>query len=196
LVVEEALDWLHAQENLSNPRIVDLGAGSGCIGLSLLAEIPTARLLAVDTSLSALEVLRDNSQRLNVADRTVVWDGDAGHLDPSIVRESLGDLADIVVANPPYISTNDPELDENVKKFEPNEALFSGPDGLDAIRNWSRAAAGFLRPGGACVFEIGSQQGRAAKELFQSLPVFEEITLLKDLAGHDRVVRARRRKSL
>jgi release factor glutamine methyltransferase len=193
LVVEEALDWLHSQDDLNQPRIVDLGAGSGCIGLSLLSEIPNARLLAVDLSLSALEILRGNSERLQLSGRTCIWDGDASALDLQFVLESLGGMADVIVANPPYVSTNDPDLDENVKKFEPHEALFAGRDGLDAIRGWAFASQKLLRPGGLCVFEIGSQQGRAANEIFNSLPLFEDTTVLKDLAGLDRVVRARRR---
>lgn len=193
LVVEEALDWIHSQEDLQQPKIVDLGAGSGCIGLSLLSEIPKARLLAVDISLSALEILRENSQQLNVSNRTCVWDGDASTIDAQLVSENLGGLADVVVANPPYVSTDDPDLDENVKKFEPSEALFAGPDGLESIRTWAMATQTFLRPGGICVFEIGSQQGRAASEFFKTLPRFEDVSVLKDLSGHDRVVRARRR---
>ncbi|HEX4926087.1 MAG TPA: peptide chain release factor N(5)-glutamine methyltransferase [Bdellovibrionales bacterium] len=192
LVVEEALSWLHT-DHVEQPRLVDLGAGSGCIGLSLAAEMPSAKLLAVDNSLAALEVLRENAQRIGVIHRTAIWDGDAANLDSNVVRESLGGLADVVVANPPYIGTFDPELDENVKKFEPHSALFAGPEGLEAIRTWSAAAQSYLRPGGLCVFEIGSRQGQAAKEIFKSLPHFEEVTVLKDLAGLDRVIRAKRR---
>jgi release factor glutamine methyltransferase len=193
LIVEEALNWLQTEPELETPRIVDLGSGSGCIGLSLLAELPTSRLLAVDNSLSALEVLRANSEKLGVQDRTCVWDGDAGALDLQVVRESLGGLADIVTANPPYIDSNDPELDENVKKFEPHSALFAGGDGLDMIRAWSQTAQQILRPRGLCIFEIGSRQGHKAKEIFNTLPHFEEVTVLRDLSGLDRVVRARRR---
>lgn len=192
LVVEEAVAWL-SFEGAEAPRIVDLGAGSGCIGLSIAAELPTARLLAVDNSLAALEVLRTNAERLGVSDRTVSWDGDAAALDPQLVRESLGGVADVVVANPPYVGTLDSDLDENVKRFEPHSALFAGPEGLEAIRTWSAAAQSYLRPGGLCVFEIGSRQGQVAKEIFNSLPHYEDVTILQDLAGRDRVIRARRR---
>jgi release factor glutamine methyltransferase len=192
LVVEAALGWIAENYVDDILRIVDLGAGSGCIGLSLIAEIENARLLAVDISLSALEILRANADRLGVQDRTMVWDGDAGNLDINIVTNALGGKVHVVVANPPYISIHNRQIEKNVKEFEPQTALFSGVDGLEAIRAWSRTAAQILLPGGICVFEIGNTQALEAKEIFNSLPFFEEVNILKDLAGHDRVVTARK----
>ncbi len=193
LLVGLAFKWLVAQRELTSPRIIDLGSGSGCIGLSLLSEIKSAALLSVDNSSSALEVLRENSKRLGVEDRTFALHHDAGSLSPADVFGLLGAKADVLVANPPYIAPLDPKVEENVKAFEPANALFSGEDGLEAIRSWSKVAPQLVRPGGLILFEIGSDQGAAVQDIFRSHSFLTDVTVHQDLAGLDRVVQARRR---
>ncbi|MES2963009.1 MAG: peptide chain release factor N(5)-glutamine methyltransferase [Bdellovibrionota bacterium] len=190
-LVESALEW--ARVNAPAARIIDLGTGSGCIGLSLIAEMPEAHLLAVDVSPGALGVAKENATLLGVDDRVKWHEGDAGAVSPARVEAELGALADIVVANPPYIAPNDPEVQASVRKFEPALALFSGVDGLDHIRSWVTAAGGIARAGAFVMFEIGFDQGRTAKEIFESTGFFDRIEIVRDLAGHERFIRAFRR---
>ncbi|MEK7356278.1 MAG: peptide chain release factor N(5)-glutamine methyltransferase, partial [Bdellovibrionota bacterium] len=190
-LVESAIEWMKV--NASSARIVDLGTGSGCIGLSLLAALPESSLLAVDISEAALGIARENAELLGVSTRAKFHAGDASDLSMAVVEAQLGALADVVVANPPYIAPNDPDVQENVRKFEPATALFSGADGLEHIRKWSFVAGVVARAGAFTMFEIGHDQGRVAKEIFESTGFFENVEIVRDLAGHERFVRAQRK---
>lgn len=187
-LVEAAIEW--AKANQPDAKIVDLGTGSGCIGLSLLAALPEAKLMAVDISKDALTVAMENSEKLEVASRASWLEGDAGALLSSKVETALGGEADMVVANPPYIAPNDPEVQDNVKKFEPAAALFSGEDGLEHIRSWCLAAGRVSRAGALVMFEIGYDQGRAAREIFEASGFYSTVEIVRDLGGHERFVRA------
>jgi release factor glutamine methyltransferase len=170
-------------------RIVDLGTGSGCIGLSLLAEIPEAKLLAVDLSGDALEVAKKNAESFGVFDRVSFVAADAARVDSSKVVESLGGLADVVVANPPYIAEGDPAVQPSVKAFEPAQALYSPEQGLAHIRSWAGTAARLAAPRALVMFEIGYEQGPQARALFEAMNAFESIEIVRDMSGHDRFVR-------
>lgn len=191
-MVETVLELVNKELPEQEIRIVDLGTGSGCIGLSLLAELPLARLCGVDVSPAALEVAKLNSETLGLSDRTSLIEADAGVVAAELVRDSLGGWADVVVANPPYIAKNDPQVSESVKKFEPAGALFSDEDGLSHIRFWAKKAAEITRPRAVVIFEIGHEQGEKARELFHRLNVFDSIVIQKDLSGKDRFIRCRR----
>lgn len=191
-LVETAIEW--AKMNAPRARLVDLGTGSGCIGLSILSALPETSLLAVDISAGALAVAKENAARIEVAARAKWHGGDAGSLSPSIVESELGGLADMVLANPPYIAADDPDVQDNVRKFEPSTALFSGEEGLAHIRRWAVTAGQVARPGAFIMFEIGYNQGRAAKEIFENTGVFESVEIVRDLAGHERFVRAIRKE--
>ena len=197
-IVEDTVTWLRAQASVteggenSNPisRIVDLGTGSGCIGLSILAEVSGSQLLAVDISPGALAIARENSENIGVSDRAQFIEADVTHLDTAAVKEALGGEVDAVVANPPYIAEDDPMIDRHVKLFEPSQALFSGDQGLAHIRIWCAKAAELLRPDGWVMFEIGHQQGSAARQVFADSGQYRDINIVKDLSGRERFVRA------
>lgn len=184
-LVEAALDGVK-KIGIENPRIVDLGCGSGCIGLTLLAELPSAELWAVDLSHDAIETTKRNANALGVGGRAFLAEGDAGEADALV--ETVGGAFDIVVANPPYIDPNDSRVEKNVKLFEPSSALFSGGGGLEHLTTWSRAFAKHLNSPGLMLMEIGADQGPAMKQHFEDLGIFKEVSILKDLAGLDRVV--------
>lgn len=178
IVVEHAL-------KRSNPqRIADYGCGSGCIGLSLAVEFPRAHLWSVDSAHEAIAVTLKNAEKLNIADRVQV-------ILSSIEAWSPPVAFDLIVANPPYIAEGDTRVEENVRKFEPHAALYSGPDGLAALRGWSLHAFRNLLPGGIFVSEFGAGQTQAVREIMMKSG-FQEIELLRDLAGHDRVVSGRK----
>lgn len=171
--------------------VLDLGCGSGCIGLSILMELPLAKLITVDVSAKALEVARRNAESLGVLDRVQFIEADAGNAD--LVMESFKkfmgqDALDILVSNPPYIADGDPGVEENVKKFEPNSALYAEENGLALLKSWSSSYVGFLSPAALVVMEMGLTQGSEMKTHFEKLGPFNEVRVIKDLSGHDRVI--------
>jgi release factor glutamine methyltransferase len=154
-VVELALALV---DRASPLRIVDLGTGSGAILLALLSELPQARGTGIDISANALDVARNNAERLGLADR-------AGF--------ALCDFAaaegafDLVVSNPPYIASGDiAGLAPEVRDHDPRQALDGGADGLAAYRSIAAIATRLLRPAGYLVVEIGTEQNDAVSELF------------------------------
>ena len=163
-------------------RFADLGCGSGCIGLSLLNEWPRAELFAIDVSELATGTTLQNAEALGLARRTVTV--------KTLVDDWKPDLSfDVIVANPPYIAEGDPSVEPYVHQFEPHAALYSGEDGLDALRSWTRWALAFLKPNGLFVTEIGAGQSPQIRDILTEMG-FRKIEVEKDLSGHDRVVSA------
>ena len=179
-VVEVALARAHAVR-----CFLDLGCGSGCLGLSLLSEWPQATLQAIDTSPLATQLTLRNSERLGLSGRIEVVTSEVEKFQPK-------GAVDLVVANPPYIAEGDPDVQRSVHQHEPHAALYSGLDGFAAIRSWAAWSSLYLRPGGVFVCEIGSGQSDLAQEIMKAAG-FEKIQITKDLAGHDRVVSAVKR---
>ena len=166
--------------------VLDLGVGSGCILLAILAERPAARGLGVDVSEEALAVARDNAASLGLAGRAAFLRGDwtAGLADASF---------DLVVSNPPYIATEVIEtLQPEVRDHEPRLALDGGPDGLDTYRILASEVLRVLRPDGAFALEIGYDQGPMVEALMQAAGA-NEVRVMQDLAGKDRVVAGRKK---
>lgn len=162
----------------------DLGCGSGCIGLSLLKEWPSSDLLSVDASETAIEVTKENMMRLSLNHRCRTKLSAVQHL--SYLEEF-----DLIVANPPYIAPDDRQVEENVKKYEPHEALFAEQNGFAAIFQWSTWAMTALKPRGWWVTEIGAGQMEAVRAKLIELG-FTNLGLKKDLAGHIRVMCAQK----
>ncbi|MEN0057480.1 MAG: peptide chain release factor N(5)-glutamine methyltransferase [Bdellovibrio sp.] len=195
LLVEKALQWL--QENFvredgdKSAGLIDLGCGSGCIGLSMLKEWPSAKLIAVDISEAALEVAKRNAESLGVADRVRFLRGDAADATAilALYREFVGhESVDILVANPPYIDPQDQRVDEQVRKFEPATALFAEEKGLALLKKWSHAYQGALARPALVVMEMGLDQGQDMQTHFEKFQNFDEISVIKDLSGHDRFI--------
>ena len=182
LLVEKALTKFSPESEI---QIYDFGTGSGCIGISLLKKLPYSKAILVDGSGTALEIASENAKRLEVFDRAT--------LVHSLVEKLGGRPAQLVVANPPYIDRKDTNVEENVRKFEPEMALFSDGDGLDALKNWARKAAELLEPKGWYGFEMGKDQSGVMQEFLQSLGTFENIEIIKDLAGFHRHIFAQRK---
>lgn len=178
LVVEAALELLA----LGDTRIADFGAGTGCIGISILLERPMAKLVAVEKSADALEFLRRNISALKVSDRVRLL---------AIPVEDLNDNDndndfDLIVANPPYISPADPDVETNVRIFEPAAALFSDQEGYGAIKRWLDVAANALKPKGHLIMEVGAGQAGLLRE--HSVRGMKLETVRRDLAGQERVL--------
>jgi release factor glutamine methyltransferase len=155
--------------------ILDLGTGPGSLLLAALDQWPEARGLGVDRSEVALEMARRNSERLRLADRATFARGDWG--------EGLDARFDLILCNPPYIEAS-ATLPRDVAEWEPHEALFAGPDGLDDYRRLAPQVGRLLAPGGIACFEIGAGQEEGAGALFRAAGFY--VAARKDLAGHVR----------
>lgn len=168
-------------------RIADLGCGSGCAGITLLKEIPQSELFAVDISPTACRITEDNADLLEVRNRTTVQQSDVSAWRPQNQFE-------LIIANPPYIPLGDKAVDANVHKYEPHEALYSGAEGLDAIRAWTIWAVPNLRPDGILALEIGAGQTAKVVEIMEEAGLIE-IQILKDFAAIDRIISGKRGKA-
>ncbi len=171
-------------------RILDLGAGSGCLGLALISKISDSTLVAVDKSAEACAVVNENSKHLGFENQVEVINSDVESLQSVLAPQSF----DVVVANPPYIAENDTNIQKEVKLFEPALALFGGADGLQLYPTWLQIAFEALKPGGFCFFEIGATQGEEIKSLMIKTG-FESVSVTNDLAGRQRVVTGQRASS-
>ena len=172
-LVELALERIGTAPGL---RIADLGTGSGAIALALAHERPQAQVIAVDVSEGALEVARTNAHALrlnNVEFRYGDW-----------LQPLAGERFDLIASNPPYIALGDAHLD--ALRYEPEPALSSGHDGLDAIRTIVRDAPAHLRARGWLLLEHGWDQGDAVRALLQGAG-FDDVQTHRDLEDRERV---------
>ncbi len=169
------------------PVVIDVGTGSGVIAVSLAFFNREATVCATDRSGEALETARLNCARHGVSDRVLLRQGDL--LQPVQSCLMAGGV-DLIAANLPYIAERDLSgLPGEVGMFEPRLALDGGKDGLEHYRRLVPGAAEFLKKGGFLLMEIGFDQGRPARSLFD--PQTWEVEVLQDLAGLDRLVAAR-----
>jgi release factor glutamine methyltransferase len=165
-------------------HVLDLGTGSGCILLSLLAERPAARGLGVDLSAAALAVARRNATELDLGGRAEFREGDW--------TEGIEGRFDLIVSNPPYISAAEMDaLAPEVRDWEPHLALSPGGDGLDAYRRIASGAGRLLAPGGRLLLEIGPTQAPAVAAILAGSG-FRTDAVRHDLDGRDRVILARK----
>lgn len=179
VLVEEGLRRLRATvEDGREARALDVGTGSGAIAVALATGCPQLRVVATDVSQAALAVARQNVERLELSDRVELRQGD--------LASGAGVGFDLVAANLPYI---DPSWEDavapDVAASEPAEALFAGPDGLDAIRRLLPELPALLAPGGVALLEI-DPRGRVAAEV--AARPHGRVSILPDLAGLDRVL--------
>jgi release factor glutamine methyltransferase len=158
--------------------VADLGTGSGAIALAIARERPRARVLASDSSSAALAVARGNAARLAV--------GNIEFAQGDWCAALGGRRFELIVSNPPYIAAADRHLGQGDLRFEPQAALASGADGLDAIRAIVEAAPAYLKPAGWLLLEHGFEQGRAVRERLEKSGFVEVFTAL-DLEQRERV---------
>jgi release factor glutamine methyltransferase len=169
----------------AEPRIVDVGTGSGAIAVALAHKLPNAHIAATDVSEAALDLARENAVRNGVGVRIRFLQGD-------LLTPVAADQFDIVVSNPPYVPTADRDsLAVEVRDFEPGLALFAGEDGLDIYRRLIPAAFAVLISGGLVALEIGCGQSDAVGSLLSGVG-FGEVEFRPDLQGIPRVALARR----
>ena len=179
-------------------RLLDLGTGTGCIPVSVLANRPDATAVAVDLSGEALAAARENAERHGVGGRIAFLQGswfeplpvESSASLPSRERWASGQLFHLIVSNPPYIaSAVIPTLSPEVREFDPALALDGGPDGLAPYRIIAASARHHLAPGGELLLEIGYDQAQAVREIL-AREGWGDIAVHNDYSGLDRVVSA------
>jgi release factor glutamine methyltransferase len=167
-------------------RIVDVGTGSGCIALALAREFPAAEVHATDNSAAALEIARANATRNQLEKRIHFHETD-------LLKGLDGSLSggfDFIVSNPPYVGESEgDQVQLEVRRFEPRNAVFAGPTGVEVIARLIPQAYAALRPGGWLVFEIS---GTIADSARQFLGDWDEVSITPDLQSIPRVARARK----
>jgi len=170
-------------------RILDIGTGSGAIGVALARELPAARVVATDISPGAIAVARRNAMAHGVAGRMEFFQGDLS----AVVS---GDF-DIICSNPPYIQEDQYDLlPAGIRNFEPPGALIAGPDGVAFHRKIIREGAHRLKAGGRIFLEIGEGQRDRVAALFREEGGYGDIDCRKDYGGVDRVASASRKKAV
>lgn len=180
---ELLVDWALAALPADAPlRCLDLGTGTGAIALALALARPAWTLLAVEREPAALALAAQNRARLAPGNLSLI----RGDWLAALAAQSL----DLVVSNPPYIAARDPHLARGDLRFEPQQALAAGLDGLDAIRQIAAQAATALRPGGLLLLEHGWQQGAEVRALLQR-GGWGTVVTRRDLAGWERATGAR-----
>jgi release factor glutamine methyltransferase len=180
-LVEEGLK---AIERVERPRILDLCTGSGCVALALAHERKDAQVIGVDLSKEALAFAHSSLDKLEL-DQRVQWL--AGDLyDP---LAAAGGFFDLITANPPYVREDEWQgLSEEVRGFEPRQALVSGESGLEIVSQIIAGSRAFLKPFGFLLMEVGAGQSKAALNVASQSGIFENLSVINDLAGIERVV--------
>jgi len=181
-LVEKAISLLG---NSSSPSVLDIGTGSGCVGISIAALVKNSDVTLLDISEKALETASVNAKENNVSVKLIKCD----------ILNDVPDMKyDMIVSNPPYIQKKVIDtLDRNVRDFEPHLALDGGEDGLVFYRRISHIAKSILNPGGMIVFEVGFDQADDVSGILAE-DGFSEIEATKDLCGINRVVSAKKQQ--
>lgn len=162
-------------------RICDVGTGSGAIAIALAHALPHAQVTAVDSSVAALEIARQNAEFHAVAHRVRLVESD-------LLTALSAELFDVIVSNPPYVAESE-KLEPQVRDWEPHAALFSGPAGLEVYQRLIPQARTALNPGGWLLLEIGHGQRDSLSSL---LAGWNDVEFIADLQGIPRVAIARR----
>ncbi len=189
VLVQSGIDFLRARAGagMEALRIADLGTGSGAVALSILCHTDAVRADAVDISPRAAAVARENAQRLGMAERCAVYEGD-------LLAPLAGRTYDMILSNPPYIPSADiAGLMPEVRCCEPHLALDGGADGLSFYRRIMAEAPALLKDGGAIAVEVGIGQAQDVAVLAEAHPRIVRTEVRRDLAGIARVVIGRTR---
>ena len=182
ILVERAVDLL---KDKNEAKILEFGIGSGCILLSILADLPYAEGIGVDISQNALKIALQNANYLGVESRVKMIN--ASWFDDNI-EIKCGNKFDMIISNPPYIPSADIEnLDNEVKLFDPLIALDGGVDGLRDYRKITQISFNLLKPGGLLIFEAGINQSMDIAGI-GTCNNFELAEITPDLTGIDRCI--------
>lgn len=184
ILVEAVIEFAKKTE-AAKLNVLDMGTGSGCIAISIAHYIKGCYVTAVDISAEALKLARENAARVGVQDRVTFLQSDL--FQGFSLSCKNNNLFDIIVSNPPYITSDEmSKLDRQVKDFEPILALSGGEDGLTYYKKIISESGKFLNSGGLLAFEVGYNQAAQVSHLMEE--GFSDINVIKDLSGTNRVV--------
>lgn len=183
------LECLRLAKEISEPRILDIGTGSGNLAIAVAVHHKTALVTAIDKSEAALELAARNAQRLGVAPRIRFLAGDL--FSPLAEDERF----DFILSNPPYIASEDlPQLAQGVRDYEPRLALDGGPGGYAVLDRLLAEAKTFLNPGGHLIVEIGAPQHEEVCRRITSHAEYDLAPTIYDGSRHPRVLRAMKKR--
>lgn len=181
-IVDEVLKL---EENRKQ-HVVDLGAGSGCIGITLKLERPDFQVTGLDISKDALHISKENAAYLGADVQFIESDG---------LSSYQGEKIDLFISNPPYIAYEEQGvMDESVKRYEPEVALYADNHGLAIYEQLAQVLPSYLAPNGRIYMEIGYQQGEAIRKMYQHAFPQKEVRIEQDLSGHDRLLIVREKE--
>jgi release factor glutamine methyltransferase len=189
-VIETVLDCVGRAPTPANPlHIADVGTGSGAIALALAKELPDAEIYATDISPAALEVARINAARHELESRIHFHQAD---LLAGIESECENNSFDFIVSNPPYVGdSEEDQVQLEVRKYEPRNAVFAGPTGLEVIARLIPQAHAALRPGGWLIMEVSGPISEEVKRLLL-MEEWNDVRIRPDLQSIPRVAQARK----
>lgn len=184
ILVEYIIEYIKIRHKEMDINILDIGIGSGAISLSIANYCKNAEVFGVDISDISIKVGNINKDRFKLPNVNFY----KGDLFRALDELNMEGKFHIIASNPPYIPREDIEsLDIQVKDFEPRLALDGGVDGLDFYRRITPESKVYLQDGGLLIYEIGYDQGELVKDILIR-EGFKEVSIMKDLQGHDRVV--------
>ena len=193
-LVELAANFIERKKTEAKFQVLDIGGGSGCIGISLAKEYSDIHVSIIEKSKLASDVIRENI-KLNQVNNVTLFNLDAGDINEfahvwknEFSQEENEPSFDLIVSNPPYIAFEDSLIEPNVKKFEPAEALFAEDNGYVFLKDWAQAYSKFLKVDSEMIFEMGQSQGPQILEHLSDLNIFQSVTIKKDLAARDRFI--------
>ena len=185
ILVQAVLDFVrHDLAHVTNPSILDLGTGSGAVAIALARELPEAEIAAVDLSMSALQLARENA-KYNKVEKQIYF------VQSDMFSGILGipEKFSLVVTNPPYVSHAEfQQLAREIRDYEPHDALDGGPDGLVAVRRVIMEAPAVLARTGGLLLEMGAGQAGSVSALVQESQAYKSFRILKDYSGTDRIL--------
>ena len=188
LLVEEVVKIVRKEYNSKKVNILDIGTGAGTIAISLAKEIGDVRIFATDISRDAVELASENAREQSIYSKIIFGVGDL--FSPFKIRG----LFDLVVSNPPYIPTHElNDLQDDIKNYEPKQALDGGEEGLSFIKRIINEAPLYLKDSGWLLIEIGYNQAGKIEEIFNRSGYFYSPEIIKDYRGFNRVVKAKKR---
>jgi len=188
LLVEESVKiFTPLSDGGQQTAILEPGTGSGALSIALAQEIKQCTIYATDISPAAIKIAQRNSREHGCAGRVQFIQGD------SLTSFRQKEIFDLIVSNPPYICSADMAgLAPEIREHEPVEALDGGPDGLSFYRQWIPQMPGLLKKNGWAVLEMGAGQSAAIAQLFENTGVFADVQTVRDYAGHERIIKARK----
>ncbi|WP_035051931.1 peptide chain release factor N(5)-glutamine methyltransferase [Carnobacterium pleistocenium] len=179
-IVDKFLKETFSDQKLS---VLDIGTGSGIIGITIKKERPLFEVTATDLSSRALKVAQENAALLQAEVRFLAGD---------LTQPVKGETFDVILSNPPYISNDEISLmDESVLHYEPHVALFAENDGLAIYQRLAEETPAILNPGGEILLEIGFKQGERVQKIFQQAFPNAKVTIEKDMSRNDRLIRVK-----